>query len=163
MMAGVPLDARIVDTEDVLDVYDAVTALKSRPSFFRQNIERAQGKWISFIETESQVGNKRGPRDKDLGRPVEDQASNVALRDGDFNKMLGKFKEGVCPICNDSQIPKVVGALFIVSNLYSGFTPAGEGQIAVPSEPQFGMRVEFSGGAEYFAGRSRGRSGILSS
>ena len=161
MMAGVPLDARIVNTEDVLDVYDAVTALKSRPLFFRQNIERAQGKWISFIETESQMGNKRGPRDKDLGRPVEDQASNVALRDGEFNRMLAKFKEGVCPICNDSQISNVVGALFIVSNSYSGFTPAGEGKIQVPSEPQFGMRVEFSGGAEYFAGRSRGRSGIL--
>jgi hypothetical protein len=87
----------------------------------------------------------------------------VALRDGEFNKMLAKFKEGVCPSCNDSQISNVVGALFVVSNSYSGFTPAGEGEIQVPSEPQFGMRVEFSGGAEYFAGRSRGRSGILSS
>jgi hypothetical protein len=161
-MAGDPLAARILETKDVLGLYDAITTLKSRPSFFRQNIERAQGKWISFIETESQTQSVRGPRKKDVDRPVEEQASNVALRDGDFNKVLGRFKEGVCPTCTASQIPKVVGALFIVSNLYSHFAPAGEGQIAVPAERQFGMRVEFSGGAEYFAGRSRGRSGILS-
>lgn len=163
MMAGNPLAARILKTEDVLQVYDAITAQKIRSPFFRQNIERAQGKWISFVETDSQVQSKRRPREKDLGLPVEEQASNVALRDGEFNKVLGRFKEGVCPNCSNSQISKVVGALFIVSNLYIDFTQAGEGQIAVPSERQFGMRIEFSGGAEYFAGRSRDRSGILSS
>lgn len=160
---GKALAARILDRKDVLDLYDAVTKSKSRPMFLRDNIDRAKGKWVGFIETDMDAKSVRHPREKDLGRPVEEQARQIALRDGAFNEMVQSFAEGICPSCKVAQIPKVVGAMFVVSNKYEGFGPSGVGEILVPTERQYGMQVKFSGGAEYFSGRSRGRSKQLGS
>ena len=157
---GKPLAARILERKDVLDLYDAVTKSKSRPMLLRDNIVRAEGRWIGFLETDRQATSVRRPRAKDGDRAVEEQARQIALRDGAFNDVVKGFADGLCPSCKvpRTQIPKVAGTMFIVSNRYEGFNIASEGQPAVPAERQYGMQVKFSGGAEYFSGRSRGRS-----
>ena len=153
-----PLAAKVLDVSDVLKLFDAITATRPIAPFFRENIGRAKGSWIAFIENDSNADSERGPRTQDADLPVEVQARNIMLRDGRFDAVVEKFRLGVCPTCSKTQIPGVAGALFVVSNLYIGFNSSGTLQSQIPTERQYGMRIEFSGGAEFFSGRSKSRS-----
>ena len=159
MSDGKQLAAKLLEGKDVVELYDAVTRSKSRPGLLRDNIVRAEGRWIGFLETDKQATSVRHPRAKDEGRSAEEQARQIALRDGAFNNLVKGFADGLCPSCKlpQTQILKVAGTMFIVSNSYEKFTDAPEGQPRVPTERQYGMQVKFSGGAEYFSGRSRDR------
>ena len=141
-----------------MKLFDAITETRPISPVFRENIGRTKGSWIAFIENGGKANSERSPRRQDADLPGEVQAGNIMLRDGTFNATVEKFRLGVCPACAKSQIPRVAGAMFVVSNAYIGFNTPGTLFNEIPIERQYGMRVEFSGGAEFFSGRSRNRS-----
>jgi hypothetical protein len=153
-----PLEAKLLSVSDVLKLFDAITESRPISPVFRENIGRSKGSWIAFIENGGIADSERRPRRQDIDLPGEVQAGNIMLRDGTFNAAVEKFRLGVCPACAKSQIPRVAGAMFVVSNAYIGFNKPGTLFNEIPNERQYGMRVEFSGGAEFFSGRSRNRS-----